>query len=323
MESLGSRANDSSVDIDEAIKTGMKFIGTCGVIEKCNEASYFISNANSLGVGVYGPYINLSAGQYIVKFDLELYEYKEHYSDQVCAEFDVTVDSGNVRLAHTLIYESRLKVSPSSELFFKLDQPSVVEFRIHFTGRSRLRVSMSPSLRQVDPAKPCYVPMLPESTEITSPFFVNNSGHLRGMFENGASFSLDGEKTIVSFGDVTFQMHTLEDFQVVNEVFIFNDYRYITNNRTICVDIGMNSGLTSLFFANLPNVVEVHSFEPFSTPFKRAQTNFSYNPQLAKKIVANHFGLGDGARRLEVLIDETQTIGTSISGLSAGRGGGG
>jgi FkbM family methyltransferase len=110
----------------------------------------------------------------------------------------------------------------------------------------------------------------------------------------------------------------MEDFQLIGEIFFINEYNFLSNRRKMIVDVGMNVGLTSLFFSKMPNVEEVHSFEPFQLPFQRALKNFSLNPTYAEKISARNFGLSDRDEQLTVFTSGNQTIGTSIRGAQSG-----
>ena len=111
----------------------------------------------------------------------------------------------------------------------------------------------------------------------------------------------------------------MEDFQVAKEVFVTNEYTVRSPRRRIVVDIGKNVGLASLLMAHDPNVIAVHSFEPFEMPFKRALENFSINPLLAPKIHANHFGLAGENLETDVFVNDSATISTSIKGVKSGR----
>ena len=54
---------------------------------------------------------------------------------------------------------------------------------------------------------------------------------------------------LVKFLDLTFYIESLEEFHVLNEVFINDDYRFYTNSKSIVIDIGANIGITSMYFS--------------------------------------------------------------------------
>jgi FkbM family methyltransferase len=80
-----------------------------------------------------------------------------------------------------------------------------------------------------------------------------------------------------------------------------------------------NVGVASLFFASLPHVQEVHSFEPFPAPFARGLKNFDLNPKLARKIRPHNVGLGKTTESRTTLYDDASTIAVSIHGLDRGE----
>jgi FkbM family methyltransferase len=110
-----------------------------------------------------------------------------------------------------------------------------------------------------------------------------------------------------------------EEFQVINEVFFNKDYDVVTPRRMVFVDIGMNSGLVSLFAAGNKDVWKIYGFEPFRAPFQRALANFQLNPTIAAKIDPKNIALGDSNRSVEVLSTPESTIGMSIRGAAAGE----
>jgi FkbM family methyltransferase len=69
----------------------------------------------------------------------------------------------------------------------------------------------------------------------------------------------------------------------------------------VFVDIGVNSGLVSLFAAGNKDVWKIYGFAPFRAPFQRALANFQLNPTIAAKIDPKNIALGDSNRSVEVL----------------------
>ncbi len=101
----------------------------------------------------------------------------------------------------------------------------------------------------------------------------------------GIKISKDG---VCIEGDA--QGNTLTTFFAV---FIQNEYSFSlrSNNYTV-IDIGMNIGATSLWFAQNPAVKKIYSFEPAESTYKQAVRNLEYNPALAQKIEAHCYGIG-------------------------------
>lgn len=85
---------------------------------------------------------------------------------------------------------------------------------------------------------------------------------------------------------------TREELVIIEEVFFNKIYSFQFNKKTTVIDIGMNVGIASIFFAANDNVTKVYSFEPFGTTFKDALFNIELNDTLQSKIIPHQFGIG-------------------------------
>jgi FkbM family methyltransferase len=85
---------------------------------------------------------------------------------------------------------------------------------------------------------------------------------------------------------------------IVEEVFGNGEYHFDTGGRSVVIDIGMNIGLASLYFASRDDVECVYGFEPFKPTFDQALFNFRINPDCAEKIHPANYGLGSGEKQL-------------------------
>jgi FkbM family methyltransferase len=153
---------------------------------------------------------------------------------------------------------------------------------------------------------------------VDNEFFREEFLALNHLHKLGVNLRVNAEIILGEFDGIIFQIYGKDDFQVTLEVFILNEYRVISGRDKLVVDIGMNAGYTSLFFAKQPSVVEVHAYEPFAVPFRRAEGNFRLNLPFANKIHAHNYGLGSGDEEKVVLTREDHTIGTSIKGYDVG-----
>ena len=92
------------------------------------------------------------------------------------------------------------------------------------------------------------------------------------------------------------------DIPVVQEFFCEYGYAFKNNRneQTIVIDVGMNIGISSVYFASMENVKHVFSFEPFTPTYNRALENIKLNPTLAGKITAFSIGLGNENKILEI-----------------------
>lgn len=85
------------------------------------------------------------------------------------------------------------------------------------------------------------------------------------------------------------------DFDFVPEVFYYNTYYLdMGTEDTVVIDIGMNIGIASLWFASKKEVVKVYGFEPFRDTYSQAIDNINLNSdEIKSKIITFNFGLTD------------------------------
>ena len=91
----------------------------------------------------------------------------------------------------------------------------------------------------------------------------------------------------------------------VNNIIIDNCYHFdnLHNAKWSVLDIGMNMGVASLYFAQSPNVTTVYSYEPFAPTYNLGTQNLKLNQELAKKIIPYNYGLSDKYAVLELPYD--------------------
>jgi FkbM family methyltransferase len=104
-----------------------------------------------------------------------------------------------------------------------------------------------------------------------------------------------------------------EALGITKEVFLNRDYGVNFTCDAVLIDIGLNRGIASLFFATYPNIKSIYSFEPFKPTFALAKKNLELNPQLGEKINAFNFGLGKAETTLELPYMDTATGGMSTT----------
>lgn len=88
------------------------------------------------------------------------------------------------------------------------------------------------------------------------------------------SVTYDG-KILLQFDRVSIKIESQDEFYNVCEVFVNQEYRYFINNlrRDIVIDVGMNIGDSSIYFARQKKVDKVYGYEPFKKTFMRAKDN--------------------------------------------------
>lgn len=110
----------------------------------------------------------------------------------------------------------------------------------------------------------------------------------------GSRFFVDSSNELnFQINDLKFKINDKEELFILSEVFIEGSYNLIvpTQKKIALIDIGMNVGITTLFYASKSNVEMVFSFEPFVPTFNMALNNFQLNELYAAKVKKNNFGL--------------------------------
>lgn len=122
---------------------------------------------------------------------------------------------------------------------------------------------------------------------------------------------LPDDSLICSAGGVLCKLKYDSDFDIAKEIFSHREYHYSHPSREqIVIDIGMNTGLASLYFASLENVKKVYGFEPFKRAYYQALFNFDLNAD--KKIIANNYALSNWSGVKTVYDDTAYPGGNSI-----------
>ena len=226
--------------------------------------------AGQVGYALYGPYIDLAGGEYVLSVTIDLLEEQKLGPDEVVAIIDITSGSGATIHGKSQVYRSHLALTRIIELCFRVaSNVTEVEFRVAATGKAALSINLRRDLRVAD-GEGEYLPMLPAVSRPLPDIFSENVGALRGLHQNGCLFDQDDHGIVLSMHGVRFRLKALEDIQVTNEVFVNHDYAFAMPRDVIVLDVGMNVGRASLYFASQGCVKEVHSFEPFPKTFERA-----------------------------------------------------
>ena len=84
------------------------------------------------------------------------------------------------------------------------------------------------------------------------------------------------------------------------EVFHNKDYEIYFNREAILIDLGLNIGMTTLYFAKNKNIKKIYSFEPFTPTYDLAIKNIEKNPILKAKIETFNYGLDKEEKEIEM-----------------------
>ncbi len=123
----------------------------------------------------------------------------------------------------------------------------------------------------------------------------------------------EGELTMVC-GNTKIKGDTFDNFYVVQELFADGVYNiHLRDKKVAVIDVGMNVGVASLYFASQSQVSKVYSFEPFPETYQRALNNFDLNPGIKEKIVPSNAGVGGSDAMLEIpmIVGESAVMSTS------------
>lgn len=87
----------------------------------------------------------------------------------------------------------------------------------------------------------------------------------------------------------------------------------IPADNLVVVDIGMNAGLASLYFASKASVRKVYAFEPFSSTVANARKNLELNPAIKNKIIIHNAGVSNKSGTISVPFFEGGSLEASIN----------
>lgn len=115
------------------------------------------------------------------------------------------------------------------------------------------------------------------------------------------AMTLEEDACYVKCGKARFKLKHSSDFGVLNQVFAHTEYGLSVQGKLTVIDVGMNIGLTSLFFARMDNVADVYGYEPFPETYKQAAANIAMNePEIKNKINSYQSGMGNDERTLKL-----------------------
>lgn len=130
-----------------------------------------------------------------------------------------------------------------------------------------------------------------------------------------ASFIFENNLFFVRISNVRYNIQTFEELYILNEVYIEGVYCINTRKNYVLIDIGMNVGITSLFFAQQPQCVAVYAFEPFKLTYEQGLVNIDLNTIFSSKISAYNYGLGKENKTITVTYDKSIKGSMGINGI--------
>lgn len=246
-----------------------------GELNDCEDVPHLRTRLNAAGHALYGPYERCEPGHYVVEFSIALAE-DSVGEDSVCAFIDVSADHGRTVLAYRPIWISELAGGMQRlRLSFDVEQARVLEYRVYAFGIVSLLIAEQTIVRQ-----------------------------RAGKELPGAPPDLQGKIPFVRLNGINIRAAIYDDVHFVEEIFYRKAYNVLNRAETCFIDVGMNVGLTSLWFARMANVQEVHAFEPFPETYARALANLRLNPELAEKVRPYNYGLSDQDKEITLAMNE-------------------
>ena len=268
------------------------------------------TNPDARGHAVYGPYVYLAAGDYCVQFGVAPAQALEVEDDRVLAILDVVTDFGKSNLASRPLKASDIRNGREIlPLRFRVDEPSIAEFRVGVLGEAALEIDEHVALTGADDDE-IRRGRFPEVTPASPAFLRERLDYFRHVFERGFAVEVRGDDLLMTKDGITFFANSHDDINLVAEIFVERVYRFETKRPTVVIDIGMNLGLVAMQFAQNPAVRRVYSFEPFPSTYARGMANLSLNQDLAAKIVPSNTGIGDVEGRVVMRVVDTDDSGS-------------
>lgn len=134
-------------------------------------------------------------------------------------------------------------------------------------------------------------------------YYLAQMSGVRDLVQAGGHFVLDGEANPeYRIGDLRITPENRDDLFVLSETFGKRLYEIRDGREWFVLDVGMNVGYVSLYFAGIMGW-ESLAYEPFPTTFARAVGNIERNG-LGHLVHARNAGVGGKSERIEIAFDE-------------------
>ena len=117
---------------------------------------------------------------------------------------------------------------------------------------------------------------------------------------------------MVEVEGLVFKVASLSNMAVLYEIFIEKIYAIdAPHSNLVVIDIGMNVGVASLYFAMQPYVKKVYGYEPFPATFEEASLNVAANPKFANKLKLMNEGVSNVNEKRSITLFESGLLSAS------------
>jgi len=124
---------------------------------------------------------------------------------------------------------------------------------------------------------------------------------LLGLATAGAALEQTGDGSfVVTLGNLRLALETPQDILTAKEILVDGCYNFQLPNHCAVLDIGMNVGIASLWFALKNEVEVVYGYELFDPTYRQAERNLELNGSLQKKVHMFNYGVGFPSRTMNL-----------------------
>lgn len=166
--------------------------------------------------------------------------------------------------------------------------------------------------------KKLYINNLKFSIDLTEEYFIVEGYQIILALINqcDAKFYKNlAEDIEVEINNIIYNIQTYEELFILNEIFINGVYNIHLKEEFHLIDIGMNVGFTSLYFAEQKNCISINAYEPFKPTYEQALHNLALNQKLNAKITPHNYGLGDVEKIISISYDSALKGNMGINGI--------
>jgi|25_taG_2_1085351.scaffolds.fasta_scaffold01073_11 FkbM family methyltransferase len=124
----------------------------------------------------------------------------------------------------------------------------------------------------------------------------------------------DAEDSLkVCFNNLTFYIESQEEFLILKEIFIDEEYKFVSKEDCVLIDIGANIGIASMYFSQFEYVHKIYAFEPVKDTYELAVKNFKAN-NINKICEFNNYGIGASDKEVEFLYSKKAKGNSGVRG---------